>query len=585
MFGKGMEWTFCPSLRMEYLPCGDLCSVGVVDEVSAREIIKQVLEALQFMHAHRIAHQDVKPEVSRPLSHTRERACEGLTDPLQNIMIKQRPARTDGPARSGDGWWIKLVDMGVATYYPEQDDHLPVAGPYGTVPFLSPDILRLSLERPVPSAFEQVQKADVWAVGITMFVTATRGILFWEDPGNRKELGLYNKYLAPTADQPLPNENMSPEARRFLRFLVEPNIATRPTAQQALAHEWLLPDRGGPSPPLRTLLTAYLEDQKVLQILFSDDETYLIVVGTHKITVIPIANRSPEVIYHSAGSILAVAPLIVGILTIYESTNTITRIHVLSRTVIGTFKVRPPVTNPPNPTYHLTTCPSFSRLALTRNSQLTLIDTTKPSPFVRGNLNTTMSSPILGVQFLASPDSAGSSSPRTTLAVATSSALHYLPLSTTPEGRTILTNNSHPVPYPYPGPPHSISIPSDGDGIALCTASGETWTTRAAWGCWRRGEQVAAGSEVFVSSEAGTMAIVNGGKVAVVKGVAGDGRVMVFWEEEAAPGAGGVKVAAGERVRGRVGGRWVATGFGVVRENGGRMVGVRVREGGGGVWW
>lgn len=158
MFGKGIEWTFCPPLRMEYLPCSDLSSAGVVDEVSAREIMKQLLEALQFMHAHRIAHQDVKPEVSHSHSHARECAGEGLTDPRPNIMIKQRPSRTDGAARSGDGWWIKLVDMGVATYYPEQDNNLLIGGPYGTVPFLSPGILRISVKRPVASAFEQMYK-------------------------------------------------------------------------------------------------------------------------------------------------------------------------------------------------------------------------------------------------------------------------------------------------------------------------------------------------------------------------------------------------------------------------------------------
>lgn len=230
MFGKGIEWTFCPLLRMEYLPCGDLSSAGVVDEVSAREIMKQLLEALQFMHAHRIAHQDVKPEVSHSHSHARECACEGLTDPRQNIMIKQRPSRTDGAARSGDRWWIKLVDMGVATYYPEQDDNLPIGGPYGTVPFLSPDILRISVERPVASAFEQVQQVDVWAVGITMLITATRGIRFWEDRSSRKQLGLYKKDLGPTADQPLTNENMSLEARQFLHSFVQPNVAIGPTA-------------------------------------------------------------------------------------------------------------------------------------------------------------------------------------------------------------------------------------------------------------------------------------------------------------------------------------------------------------------
>lgn len=188
------------------------------------------------------------------------------------------------------------------------------------------------------------------------------------------------------------------------------------------------------------------------------------------------------------------------------------------------------------------------------------------------------------MQFVASPDSTVSSSPRTTLVVATEEGLHYLPLSTTAEGCTALFQRV--VPYPYPSAPHSICLASDGDVIAMCTASGETWTTRAAWGCWRRGEQVAAGSEVSVSSESGTLTVVNGGKVAVVKGMSGDGRVIVFWEEEAVSGVG-LKVAVGGRVaRGaRAGERRVATGFGVQSGDGGRMVGVRVREGGGGIWW
>jgi len=73
MFVKAMEWTYCPSLRMEYLPYGDLRDVGMVDEISAQEIIKQVLEALQFLHAHRIAHHDIKPSVSRSHPHARRK--------------------------------------------------------------------------------------------------------------------------------------------------------------------------------------------------------------------------------------------------------------------------------------------------------------------------------------------------------------------------------------------------------------------------------------------------------------------------------------------------------------------------------
>lgn len=77
------------------------------------------------------------------------------------------------------------------------------------------------------------------------------------------------------------------------------------------------------------------------------------------------------------------------------------------------------------------------------------------------------------------------------------------------------------------------------------------------------------------------MTVVNGGKVAVVKGMSGDGRVIVFWEEEAVSGVG-VKVAVGGRVaRGaRAGERRVATGFGVQSGHGGED-GAGEGEGGG----
>jgi hypothetical protein len=104
-----------------------------------------------------------------------------------------------------------------------------------------------------------------------------------------KELGLYNKYLGPIPDRPLTDDNMSLEARRFLRFLVESHVANRPTADQALAHEWML-NRRGTNPFLRELRTVYLIGrQPILEIFFSSYQTYLIVVTKHRVTVVPVA--------------------------------------------------------------------------------------------------------------------------------------------------------------------------------------------------------------------------------------------------------------------------------------------------------
>ncbi|KAK0738057.1 kinase-like domain-containing protein [Schizothecium vesticola] len=442
-------------------------------------------------------------------------------------MVKQLPSGTGGPARSGDGWWIKLTDMGVASYYHPRNDRHRVPGPWGTVPFLSPDMLRLDEERPVPSSFEQAQKADIWAVGITLLVTAARGLPLWRSASDAEVLGLYKKYLAPIPDHPLTDANLSLEARRFLQFLVQPHVAIRPTADQALAHEWMRPRRG-PIPFLRELYTFYLEHQPILEMFFSFDQTYLIVVTKHQVTLVPVVPGNAEVIFQAIGKIVVVAPLLVGILTLFEASGTITRIHVLSRTVVDTVQVKP--LNASN-TYHIAASPTFTRLAIARDGQLTLITTTetKSSP-IKGGLHTIMDSPILGVQFLKTD-----ATPTTDqLIVATQTALHYLPLSTIPDDRTILLDDERAVPYPtITGAPNNISLAPDGDVITMTTSDGKTWTTRAAWGCWRRGEQVAAGS-IVSGSKPGMMAVVKGVQVAVVKG-RGWGDVVTIKEDDVAP--------------------------------------------------
>ncbi|KAK1828680.1 kinase-like domain-containing protein [Podospora conica] len=588
MFVKAVEWTSDgPTLRMEYLPCGDVDSLGIVSEIDARSIIKQVLQALEFLHAHRIAHHDVKP---------------------RNIMVKNSPSDSNDPVRSGDMWWVKLADFGVANYYHELWDHHRLPGPDGTVAFLAPDILNVKSEepRPVASSLEQAQKADVWAVGITLFTIAARGIPLWRSASDFEALGLYNKYLAPIPEQPLTNENLSLEARRFLRFLVQADVASRPTATQALAHSWLQP-RGEPRRTLffRQLRTVFLEHQAILELFFSPDQAHVIVVTAKRVTAVPVSPGTADVLFQATGIIVAVAPPTADIVTVSEDTGALTRLHVLSRTVVDKFLVQPIAPGPEAPdkasppSCHIVASPTFAGLALARENHLTLI---RSVPGSRDSVTYTLDSRILGVQFLTRPTGDDGDVDEWHIVVATSTTLFYISPNTAAEGRDVLPtaegrdvlptvegrnvlptaeiwdilDGERAITYPTIGgaPPHSISISPDGDIVAMTTADGETWTTQTTWGCWRRGEQVSPGTVVAVpeSSVAGVTTVLVSGRRVAVQGMLGRDDVVELEEDDVARWSG-VKVAvAGEKRR-------VAMGYAVVKEGGReRRTCVRVRE-------
>jgi serine/threonine protein kinase len=55
-------------IAMEYVELGDLENILVapLPELEAREIIRQVLRSLEYMHENRFAHRDLKPSVCLP---------------------------------------------------------------------------------------------------------------------------------------------------------------------------------------------------------------------------------------------------------------------------------------------------------------------------------------------------------------------------------------------------------------------------------------------------------------------------------------------------------------------------------------
>jgi calcium-dependent protein kinase len=162
-----------------------------LSEVAAARIIKQVLEAVQYLHKKNVTHRDLKPE---------------------NIVFKSME-KPD----------IVLVDFGNATKF-KQGEFL--YDQTGTSLYVAPEVLK-------GDGYDQ--RADAWSVGVVLYITMTGEPPFEGDTthdieenvmrGNfRLDGGIWN-YI-------------SDNGKDLVRKLMCVDVNDRLTIDEALQHEW-----------------------------------------------------------------------------------------------------------------------------------------------------------------------------------------------------------------------------------------------------------------------------------------------------------------------------------------------------------
>lgn len=189
-------------LVMDYVAHGDLMDYvqkySYIDEDTSREIIRQVLEGVAYVHAIGISHRDIKPE---------------------NILI----AECD-PVK------VKIADFGLAKF--------ANAGTFlktfcGTLSYLAPEVLACRLSG-IDSGYSSL--VDIWSVGCLAYVILTGYMPF--NAQTQEELHksvLHGDYLK----EPLYQARISTECREFLSTLLEVDVGKRPSASEALKLPWL----------------------------------------------------------------------------------------------------------------------------------------------------------------------------------------------------------------------------------------------------------------------------------------------------------------------------------------------------------
>ncbi|XP_014115379.1 PREDICTED: calcium/calmodulin-dependent protein kinase type IV-like [Pseudopodoces humilis] len=167
---------------------------GFYSERDAAHVVKQILEAVSYLHQNGVVHRDLKPE---------------------NLLYAD--LSPDAPLKIGDFGLSKIVD--------EQDTMKTVCGTPG---YCAPEILHGCPYGP---------EVDMWSVGVITYILLCGFEPFFDPRGDQY---MYSRIL--TCDYEFVSpwwDEVSPNAKDLVRKLIVLDPQKRLTVEQALEHPWV----------------------------------------------------------------------------------------------------------------------------------------------------------------------------------------------------------------------------------------------------------------------------------------------------------------------------------------------------------
>jgi calcium-dependent protein kinase len=164
---------------------------GRFSEEEARDAIRQMLLALNYMHSHGMVHRDVK---------------------LENFVFDRK-----------DGTHLKMIDFGFSTMWSPETENT-MAQTCGTRCYCAPEVF----------CKDYTSQCDLWSLGVVGFLLLSGGMPFsGVEMQTKIRTGTY-------VMKPERWMRVSSQAQSFIKSLLKVNPASRLTAQQALEHSWIL---------------------------------------------------------------------------------------------------------------------------------------------------------------------------------------------------------------------------------------------------------------------------------------------------------------------------------------------------------
>jgi calcium-dependent protein kinase len=185
---------------MEYIPGGELYETistwKKFDEHKACYIMRQILEAVNYLHSMKIIHRDIKPE---------NMLVESKVNDKQLINIK-------------------LIDFGTSNYY---DDSKKFTQKVGSPYYIAPEVIKKYYD----------YKCDIWSCGVILYV-----LLVGYPPfkgSSQKEL-LTNIVKGEYSIKGEEWDKVSEDAKDLITKMLELDASKRLSAEEALKHPWVI---------------------------------------------------------------------------------------------------------------------------------------------------------------------------------------------------------------------------------------------------------------------------------------------------------------------------------------------------------
>ncbi|OLQ03642.1 Myosin light chain kinase A [Symbiodinium microadriaticum] len=199
-------------LVMEYIPGGDMfhniAQQGRFPETQAARLLRQLADALSYVHSKNIVHRDLKPENLL------------LTCPDRDLMQ------------------VKIADFGISRQTLSSEDCQTYSG---SRDYRAPEVIRASMisnsKQNASSHCKGYGKAaDMWSLGVVLFVMlrAERAFDTFDSVNREIIAGLPLSRLGEKSWH-----DVSEEAKDLVRSLMQQDPKIRLTAEQVKSHAWL----------------------------------------------------------------------------------------------------------------------------------------------------------------------------------------------------------------------------------------------------------------------------------------------------------------------------------------------------------
>eukprot|EP01098_Paradermamoeba_levis_P003127 TRINITY_DN1455_c0_g1_i1.p1 TRINITY_DN1455_c0_g1~~TRINITY_DN1455_c0_g1_i1.p1 ORF type:complete len:289 (+),score=55.59 TRINITY_DN1455_c0_g1_i1:281-1147(+) len=188
-------------LILEYASKGDLfdyivSSGGRLKETEARTIFNQIVLGLEYLHQNHIIHKDIK---------------------LENIFLKEDNS-------------IVIGDFGIAVHKHENftlNSNSNQKRLFGSIHYVAPEVLQ-------KKNHQQLEKQDVWSLGVILFAMCCGHLPFDDDHSDTR---IISRKIV-NGEYKFPKFSLSPEYKDLVSKLLDVDPPTRYSIKQIKDHPW-----------------------------------------------------------------------------------------------------------------------------------------------------------------------------------------------------------------------------------------------------------------------------------------------------------------------------------------------------------